>query len=91
MRKYAGNFSETVHLAEANEQYEHREKYTGGAGYFLGKSKYSGWIIRKDRYYGSREQFVERYALTAGDEANICVKVQAETDTVKETVMAIFR
>lgn len=27
---------------------EHRENYTGGNGYYLGRSKYSGWIIEKD-------------------------------------------
>jgi len=27
---------------------EHREKYSMGAGYYLGRSKYSGWIIEKD-------------------------------------------
>ena len=76
MRKYAANFEDTAYLAEANEKYENREKYTGGAGYFLGKSKYSGWIVTKERLYGKREQNIERYALIAGDEANICVKVQ---------------
>ena len=36
-----------------------------GAGYYLGESKYHGWIIQKEKLYGSREQFIERYALTA--------------------------
>jgi hypothetical protein len=42
MRKYAANFEGTTYLAEANEEYEHREKYSMGAGYYLGASKYSG-------------------------------------------------
>jgi hypothetical protein len=77
MRKYAANFEETAYLAEADEKYEHREKYTGGAGYYSGKSKYSGWTVTKERFYGNREQSIERYALTAGIDGNICVKVQA--------------
>ena len=74
MRKCAGNFSETAHLTENNKKYEHREKYSGGEGYYLGKSKYSGWIVQKEKFYNGREQAIERYALIAGDEANICVK-----------------
>ncbi|MDR0572992.1 MAG: fusion protein, partial [Tannerella sp.] len=70
MRKVAANFEETAYLAIENGKYEHREKYSMGAGYYLGESKYSGWTIQKERY-GSREQFIERYALTAGDEANV--------------------
>jgi len=76
MRKYAANFEGTAYLAEENKDYEHREKYSMGAGYYLGKSKYCGWIIKKERLYGTREQNIESYALIAGDETNICVKVQ---------------
>ncbi|MDR0604767.1 MAG: fusion protein [Bacteroidales bacterium] len=90
MRKYACNFSETAHLAEENEKYKHREKYSMGDGYYLGESKYHDWIIQKEKLYGSREQFIERYALTAGDENNICVKVRAEADTISETVTGDF-
>ncbi|MDR1155114.1 MAG: fusion protein [Bacteroidales bacterium] len=89
MRKVAANFEETAHLAEENRDYEHREKYSMGAGYYLGESKYHGWTIQKERY-GSREQFIERYALTAGEEANICVKVQAEADRAKEAITGDF-
>ena len=78
MRKYAANFEETAYLAEANEEYEHREKYTGGEGYYLGKSKYNGWIISKEKFYCERTQYIERYALIAGDEANIYIKVQTD-------------
>jgi hypothetical protein len=60
-----------------------------GDGYYLGESKYHGWIIQKERY-GSREQFIERYALTAGDEANICVKAQATTNASPKTVTGDF-
>jgi hypothetical protein len=89
MRKYASNFSETAHLTVENEKYEHREKYSMGGGYYLGESKYHGWIIQKEGF-GNREQFIERHALTAGDEANVCVKVQVKTDRTKETVTGNF-
>ena len=42
MRKYAGDFEETAYLAEFNADYEHREKYSMGDGYYLGESKYYG-------------------------------------------------
>lgn len=35
------------HLVEKNDRYEHRENYSGGAGYFLGKHRYSGWNVSK--------------------------------------------
>ncbi|NDV57937.1 fusion protein [Bacteroides sp. 519] len=75
MRKYAGNFEGTAYLSENNEDYEHREKYSMGDGYYLGESKYSGWIIEKVRLY-NRERFIEDYAYTAGQEENICIKTQ---------------
>ena len=73
MRKYAANFEETSYLTEKNEKYEHREKYTGGDGYYLGKSKYSGWIVTKEKFHRTRESIIESYALIAGDENNIKV------------------
>ncbi|MDR1895186.1 MAG: fusion protein, partial [Prevotellaceae bacterium] len=75
---------------EAGEKYEHREKYTGGAGYYLGESKYSGWVVKKEKYYRDRESIIDAYALVAGDEANICVKVQEATNTTPETVTGDF-
>jgi hypothetical protein len=92
MRKYASNFEGTAHLAEENEKYEHREKYTGGAGYYLGESRYSGWIVRKEQFYGNHEQCIERFALTAGEEKNVCVKVQTtNTHTTADTVTGNFQ
>lgn len=70
MRKHAYNFEETAYLAEFNEDYEHREKYSMGDGYYLGKSKYSGWIIEKVPVY-KRENTIEEFAYTAGNEDNI--------------------
>jgi ribonuclease BN (tRNA processing enzyme) len=81
MRKYAANFSETAYLAVENGKYEHREKYSMGAGYDLSE---------KEKLYGSREQSIERYALAASDEANICVKVKTTTNDTPETVTGDF-
>lgn len=49
MRKLAAKFPFVAHLSEEGE--EHRERYTGGHGYYLaGRGGwYSGWIIRKER------------------------------------------
>jgi hypothetical protein len=73
MRKHAPNFEETAYLAEFNEDYEHREKYSMGDGYYLGESKYSGWIIEKVPVY-DRNRTIEEFAYTAGDEDNIHIK-----------------
>jgi hypothetical protein len=89
MRKYAANFPETAHLAEENREYEHQEKYSMGNGYYWGKSKYSGWIIAKERIY-DREKFIEHFALVASDEANICVKVQEAANSIPQTITGDF-
>ncbi len=93
MRKYAVNFEETAYLAEYNEEYEHREKYSMGYGFYLGESKYRGWII--DKYpFNSIEQVIEYFAYTAGDEANICIKKVVETPLIEpktnETITGDF-
>jgi hypothetical protein len=88
MRNHASNFEETAHLAEENKKYEHREKYTGGAGYYLGKCKYEGWIIRKSKYDNDRESIINSFALIAGEEENIRVKRKTKvqsTPTAQKT------
>ena len=70
MRKHASNFEETACLAEYNEQYEHREKYSMGAGYYLGESKYHGWIIEKVPVY-DYNRMIEEFSYIAGNEDNI--------------------
>lgn len=49
LRKAAADCStpEIKALAVAPKEYEHREKYSMGAGYYLGESRYCGVIIRK--------------------------------------------
>ena len=84
MRKHAANFEETAYLAEYNADYEHRENYSMGDGMYLGKNKYSGWTIEKEPFY-DLEKFIERYAHTAGDEANLCIKTpQTDSDTAQQ-------
>lgn len=78
MRKHASNFEETAYLTEYNEDYEHREKYSMGAGYYLGESKYSGWIIEKEPIY-NREQAIKSFAYAAGSEDNIRIKKTDDT------------
>lgn len=78
MRKHASNFEETAYLAEYNADYEHREKYSMGAGYYLGESKYSGWIIEKVSMH-SREGMIKEFAYTADSEDNIRIKKNDDT------------
>lgn len=84
MRKCAANFVGTAYLAEYNADYEHRENYSMGDGMYLGRHKYNGWTISKEPIY-SLEKFFERFAHTAGDESNICLKVpQTPTDAAEQ-------
>lgn len=78
MRKHASNFEETIYLAEYNADYEHREKYSMGAGYYLGESKYRGWIIEKVPMY-TRENLIKEFAYIAGNEDNIHIKKNDST------------
>lgn len=84
MRKHASNFEETAYLAEYNEDYEHREKYSMGDGYYLGESKYHGWIIEKCPVY-KRESTIEEFAYTAGNEDNIHIKKTDKTPPTPPT------
>lgn len=88
MRKHAANFEGTAYLAEYNADYEHRENYSMGDGMYLGEHKYSGWTIEKEPIY-DLEKFIERYAHTAGDETNLCIKApQTETEAQQPTATA---
>jgi len=61
MRKAAKNgpFEGIKELENAPENWEHREKWSMGAGYYLGRSKYDGWIIRKLRMSWCLEDIYE--------------------------------
>lgn len=91
MRKHASNFEETAYLAEDNEDYEHREKYSMGAGYYLGESKYHGWIIEKVPVYDPKRT-IEEFAYTAGNEDNIHIKPVSSltTSDAEETITGNF-
>jgi hypothetical protein len=49
---------------------EHREKYSMGSGYYLGESKYNGWIVKKVKIF-NLDSFIKEYALIASDPGNI--------------------
>ncbi len=85
MRKHATNFEETAYLAEYNADYEHREKYSMGAGYYLGESKYHGWIIEKCPVY-TREIIIEEFAYIAGNKDNIHICQAVRTAPNNSTV-----
>lgn len=62
---------------------EHREKYSMGAGYYLGESKYSGWVIKKGwvpTQENERNQFLEKLQIAAA-EGRYFVKEQEEGPT----------
>ena len=85
MRKHAANFEGTAYLAAYNADYEHRENYSMGDGMYLARNKYSGWTIEKEPIC-DLEKFIERYAHTAGDEANLCMKApQTDSDTAEQS------
>ena len=59
-------------LANAPEEWEHRENYSMGAGLYLGKSKYSGWMICKHKIF--KESDLDNYYLYAGYPEGFCIK-----------------
>ena len=65
MRKAAARFEGTAHLAERNAEYEHREKYSMGHGYYLGTHRYSGWQVSKESCR-DKEGVIKRFAVVAG-------------------------
>ena len=54
-----------------------------GDGMYLGRNKYSGWTIEKEPIY-DLEKFIERYAHTAGDETNLCLKAPQTASNAAE-------
>lgn len=74
MRKAALNsdIPEIRKLATAPADWENREDYSGGHGYYLAESKYSGWSIEKIPLY--RENQLEEFYCNAGKPGGFCVK-----------------
>lgn len=62
MRKAAAVFAGTSGLAIAGPDAEHREKYSMGGGYYLGHSRYSGWIVKKWKLDGYRSSDLDKLA-----------------------------
>jgi hypothetical protein len=87
MRKAAANFEGTQYLAEKNEKYENREKYSMGGGYYLGKSRNSGWIVKKIPIY-DMDRFLDNYAFIAGNAANIYVSEHSAVETAGSGTVA---
>lgn len=88
MRRAVANFEETAHLSEPNPDYEHREKYSMGHGYYLGKSYYSGWIVKKDTF-SSIEGLIRQYAHAAGCEGGLQLKAPRKVSTHTETAAPV--
>lgn len=76
MRKAAARFEGTAHLAERNGEYEHREKYSMGHGYYLGTHRYSGWQVSKESCC-DKEGIIKRFAVVAGNPDNVCIETPA--------------
>lgn len=68
MRKAARNYKETAHLADGPKEWERRENYRGGGGYYLkdGYRHSNGWKIKKVPFYGgTRPSFVADFSVVA--------------------------
>lgn len=83
MRRAAANFEETAHLAEPNPDYENREKYSMGHGYYLGGSYYSGWIVEKQSFNGL-DGLIQNFAYAAGCEDGLQLKAPRKMATATE-------
>lgn len=83
LRRFANNFEPTAELSIPHKQNEHRENYSGGRGYYLGASVYSGWIVRKRGLY-NRQSTIENFAYTAGSGDNIYLGKQTYQSQAEE-------
>lgn len=74
MRKTALNsdIPEIRKLATAPADWENREDYSSGHGYYLAESKYSCWSIEKILLYN--DEPLERFYCNAGKPGGFCVK-----------------
>lgn len=86
MRKAAAKFEETAKYSvkpqteegqEADD--EHRENYSGGSGYYLGESKYYGWIVRKFEVHESNKiGLLQNLQIAASEQRFFCDMDQTE-------------
>jgi len=65
MRKFAAKFGPTKHLAVKNKEYEHRENYTGGYGYYLKDAwiHRTGWRVEKEYLRGDIYYWIGKYGI----------------------------
>jgi len=89
MRKAAAKFEHTQHMAEAPQKPEdapeywtapdeHREKYSMGAGYYLGRSRYSGWNVSKTNIDA---RSLEALQIAAAEGRFLCLDAEAVTES----------
>ena len=90
MRKAAARFEGTAHLTERNAEYEHREKYSMGHGYYLGTHRYSGWQVSKESCR-DKEGIIKRFAVVAGNPDNVCIENPAPVQTAAPETVADAR
>ena len=85
MRKAAKNCPETEFLADAPKEWEEKQNYSGGAGYFLGENRHSGWNIRKNSYIDLNNEKTLEELYIAAAEGRYFANTQEE-ETLTETV-----
>ena len=71
LRKAAAKFEGTKEYETGPDSLEHREKWSMGAGYYLGDSKWSGWIVRKRNLSNTREM-LETLQIAAAEGRFLC-------------------
>jgi len=92
MRKAAAKFEPTSVYAiaptpseeDADNEYwtapdEHREKYSMGAGYYLGDSKYNGWIVMKSNIDA---RSIENLQIAAAEGRFFCLETEVEPEKI---------
>ncbi|MEQ8882684.1 MAG: hypothetical protein RLO12_03570 [Fulvivirga sp.] len=74
MRKAASRAGETKDLTEAPKEWEHREKYSMGSGYYLGEHHHSGWEVRKMNFDQSSIEQRNQLFIAAAEGRYFCEK-----------------
>ncbi len=72
MRKACLKVAELHELANAPEEWEHREKYSMGSGYYLSEFHHSGWEVRKGRIDPTNQQTLEKLFVAAAEGRYFC-------------------
>ena len=85
MRKAAKNCPETAFLSDAPKEWEEKQNYSGGAGYFLGKDRYSGWNISKVSYIDLTSETEKEKLYIAAAEGRYFANTQEEKSEAQQT------